>query len=92
MHQTLARWVAAVTRYQPASGPRVRVPRHSKLRAAREIIRAWRKETATRFTDLGLSYSLSLPAEILGSFPVFVADFSHITALELNKVGITDCP
>jgi len=87
MHQTLARWVAAVTRYQPASGPRVRVPRHSKLRAAREIIRAWRKETATRFTDLGLSYSLSLPAEILGSFPVFVADFSHITALELNKVG-----
>ncbi|MCF4996432.1 hypothetical protein GIW70_09210 [Pseudomonas syringae] len=87
MHNDLSGWVSRDTRYSPARGSRLTVPRHSKMRAAREIIRAWRKETTTVFTDLGLTYVLSLPAELLGDLPVIVADFSHVTNLQMSKVG-----
>lgn len=89
LRNDLSRWVNSKTRYQSGSGPRATVPRHSKLRAALAIQRAWRKETPTQFTDLGLSYTLVLPAEPLGAIPVIRADFSHVTQLEISKVGFS---
>lgn len=84
---TLERWVNRETHYQEGVGPRLRVPEHSKRRAAQAILRAWRKEGGFTPGTSEMLYSLRFDAQPLGDLPVIVGNFSHIGTLEMDRVG-----
>ncbi|WP_277761914.1 NEL-type E3 ubiquitin ligase domain-containing protein [Pseudomonas sp. A34-9] len=84
---TLERWTQRDTWYHEADGSRLKVPRHSKHRAAQLILRAWRKETRSGLFEGQLSYDLSFDALPLGDLPVLIGDFSHVATLRLSGVG-----
>jgi hypothetical protein len=87
IRDALQRWVNRDTHYQEDDGPRLRVPQHSKGRAAQSILRAWRKEGSVVPDTPELLYTLSFDALALGDIPVMVGNFSHIGALEMDGVG-----
>ena len=87
LRDTLQRWVNRETHYQESDGPRRRVPQHSKGRAAQAILRAWRKEGSFMPGTPEMLYRLSLDAQALGDIPVLVGNFSHVGALEMDRVG-----
>lgn len=87
LRSTLERWVHRDSHYQDGDGPRLKVPRHSKSRAAQAILRGWRKETERVLHAPQALYRLTLDAQPLGDLPVLVGNFSHIGTLEMNKVG-----
>jgi hypothetical protein len=87
IRDALERWVNRQTHYQEGDGPRLRVPQHSKGRAAQAILRAWRKEGSFMLGTPEMLYKLSLDAQPLGEIPVLVGNFSHIGALEMDRVG-----
>ncbi|VVN98686.1 hypothetical protein PS710_02478 [Pseudomonas fluorescens] len=87
IRDALERWVNRQTHYQEGDGPRLRVPQHSKGRAAQAILRAWRKEGSFMPGTPEMLYKLSLDAQPLGDIPVLVGNFSHIGALEMDRVG-----
>jgi len=87
LRDTLQRWVNRETHYQESGGPRRRVPQHSKGRAAQAILRAWRKEGSFMPGTPEMLYKLSLDAQALGDIPVLVGNFSHVGALEMDRVG-----
>jgi hypothetical protein len=83
----LERWVNRQTHYQEGDGPQLKVPQHSKERAARSILRAWRKEGDYIPDTPEMLYGLSFDAQPLGELPVIVGNFSHIGTLKMDKVG-----
>jgi len=87
LRDALERWVNGDTHYQEGDGPRLRVPPHSKGRAAQAILRAWRKEGSFMPGTPEMLYKLSLDAQALGDIPVMVGNFSHVGALEMDRVG-----
>ncbi|MHC8380399.1 dermonecrotic toxin domain-containing protein [Pseudomonas sp. LB3P14] len=87
MVETLERWVHRDTWYHEGDGPRRKVPSHSKARAARAILRAWRKETRSSAHSDHLSYSLAFDTLPLGDIPVLIGSFAHVDALQLSGVG-----
>ncbi|WP_307335855.1 NEL-type E3 ubiquitin ligase domain-containing protein [Pseudomonas lini] len=87
IRDALDRWVNRPTHHQEGDGPRLRVPQHSKGRAALAIVRAWRKDGSFMPGTPEMLYKLSLDPQPLGDIPVLVGNFSHIGALELDRVG-----
>ncbi|MHC8354233.1 NEL-type E3 ubiquitin ligase domain-containing protein [Pseudomonas sp. LB3P81] len=87
IRNTLEHWVHRDSHYQVGDGPRLKVPGHSKSRAAQAILRAWRKETDLTLEGAQGTYHLAFDAQPLGDMPVIVGGFSHIDTLEMNKVG-----
>ncbi|VVO58648.1 hypothetical protein PS838_00668 [Pseudomonas fluorescens] len=87
IRDALQRWINRDTHYQEEDGPRLRVPQHSKGRAAQSILRAWRKEGSVVPDTPEALYTLSFDAQALGDIPVMVGNFSHIGALEMDGVG-----
>jgi hypothetical protein len=87
LRDTLQRWINRDTHYQEGDGPRRRVPQHSKGRAAQAILRAWRKEGSFMPGTPQMLYKLSLDAQPLGDIPVLIGNFSHVGALEMDRVG-----
>jgi hypothetical protein len=87
LRDTLQRWVNRDTHYQEGDGPRRRVPQHSKARAAQAILRAWRKEGSFMPSTPQMLYKLSLDAQALGDIPMLIGNFSHVGALEMDRVG-----
>ncbi|HCS42378.1 MAG TPA: hypothetical protein DIW52_06060, partial [Pseudomonas sp.] len=87
IRNALERWVHRDTHYQEGDGPRLKVPKLSKERAAHSILRAWRKEAELIPDTPETLYSLSFDAQPLGDLPVIVGNFSHIGTLEMDKVG-----
>lgn len=87
LRHALERWVHRQTHYQEGDGPRLKVPPLSKARAARSILRAWRKETALAPDTPETLYSLSFDTQPLGDLPTIVGDFSHVGTLEMDNVG-----
>ncbi|WP_224450867.1 MULTISPECIES: NEL-type E3 ubiquitin ligase domain-containing protein [unclassified Pseudomonas] len=83
----LERWINRPTHYQEGDGPRLKVPRHSKERAAHSILRAWRKETGLTPDMPETLYILRLDPQPLGELPMIVGDFSHVGTLEMDSVG-----
>lgn len=83
----LEHWIHRESHYQEGDGPRLKVPRHSKIRAAQAILRAWRKETDITLQASLVHYRLTFDANPLGDLPVIVGHFDHIGTLEMNKVG-----
>lgn len=84
---TLERWVHRETWYHDGDGMRLRVPFHTKRRAAQAILRAWRKEDQTPAPSGENLYNLVFDAVPLGNLPVVVGDFTHVTALQMSGVG-----
>ena len=84
---TLERWVQRDTWYHDSEGMRLKVSSRNKARAARAILRAWRKETRTPGQPGESHYSLTFDGVPLGELPVIVGDFAHVTALNMNGVG-----
>ncbi|MFW9086158.1 dermonecrotic toxin domain-containing protein [Pseudomonas sp. P2758] len=85
--ETLERWVHRDTWYHEDDGNRLKVPLHSKARAARTILSAWRKETRSSAHSDHLSYTLALDTLPLGDLPVLIADFAHVDVLQLSGIG-----
>jgi hypothetical protein len=83
----LEHWIHRESHYQEGDGPRLKVPRHSKIRAAQAILRAWRKETDVTHQASSVHYRLAFDANPLGDLPVIVGRFDHIGTLEMNQVG-----
>lgn len=87
IRDTLERWIHSDGYYQEDDGPRLKVPRRSKERAAQVILRAWRKETDVPLGAPPVLHSLTFDALPLGTLPVIVGHFSHVGTLEMNGVG-----
>ncbi|WP_192561253.1 dermonecrotic toxin domain-containing protein [Pseudomonas gozinkensis] len=85
--ETLERWVQRDTWYHDSEGRRLKVSSRSKNRAARAILRAWRKETRMPGHSVESLYSLTFDAVPLGDLPVIIGDFAHVTVLRMNGVG-----
>lgn len=84
---TLERWVHRDTWYHDSEGTRLKVPTHSKTRAAQAILRAWRKENHEPATSGQSHYNLVFDTVPLGNLPVVVGDFAHVTSLRMSGVG-----
>jgi hypothetical protein len=87
LRDTLQRWVVRDSWYKPLSGPRVKVTKLARFRAAVQIIRCWRRETPRLLTLDGSLYDLSLPALVVGELPHLTADFSHVGALIMDRIA-----
>lgn len=87
IRDALQRWVNRDTHYQEDDGPRLKVPQHSKGRAAQSILRAWRKEGSVVPDTPERLYTLSFDAQALGDIPMMVGNFNHIGVLEMDGVG-----
>jgi len=87
IRNTLEHWLHRDDHYQEGDGPRLKVPRQSKERAAQVILRAWRQETDVPLGAPSVLQSLTFDAQPLGTLPVIVGHFSHIGILEMNGVG-----
>lgn len=87
IRETLETWVNRETWYQDPDGPRLKVSRLSKSRAAQAIIRSWRRETPGTRTGEGMLYDLRFPELRLGELPVIRGDFSHVGTLVMERVG-----
>ncbi len=88
LRDTLQKWILRDSWFQAGNGPRVKVRRVAKARAAIQIMRCWRRETAQiRLAD-EVMHELSLPAVTLGELPFLIADFSHVGKLKLDRIGV----
>lgn len=87
IREALSRWVNRQTWHQAPDGPRLPVSRLGKFRAAKAIIRSWRKESDMAGPGEGPFRTLTFVAEPLGELPVLVGNFSHVDSLVLNGVG-----
>lgn len=84
---TLERWVHRDTWYHDSQGDRLKVPSQSKKRAARAILRAWRKEDHSTTPSGQRLYDLTFDTAALGDLPVVIGNFAHVTALQMSGVG-----
>ncbi|MDD0968422.1 MULTISPECIES: dermonecrotic toxin domain-containing protein [Pseudomonas] len=84
---TLERWVHRDSWYHDSQGDRLKVPYQSKKRAARAILRAWRKESQIPASYGQRLYNLTFDSVPLGELPVVIGDFAHVTALRMSGVG-----
>ncbi|VVO04245.1 NEL-type E3 ubiquitin ligase domain-containing protein [Pseudomonas fluorescens] len=87
LREALETWINRQTWQQDPDGPRLKVPRLGKSRAAQAIIRSWRRETPGTLTREGMLYDLRFPALRLGELPVIKGDFSHVGTLVMERVG-----
>lgn len=87
IRQVLQNWINRDTWSQAPDGPRLKVSKLAKARAAQEIIRCWRRETPSTLTLDGRLYELVLPPLRLGDLPLITGDFSHVGTLVLDRVG-----
>ncbi|MHC8287090.1 NEL-type E3 ubiquitin ligase domain-containing protein [Pseudomonas sp. XS1P51] len=87
IRKALARWVDQSTWHQAPDGPRLKVSKLSKVRAAQAIIRSWRKDSGIVQTSEGLYSALTFAPQPLGELPVITGDFSHIGSLVMEGVG-----
>ena len=87
IRQVLQNWINRDTWTQTEDGPRLKVSVLAKTRAAQEIIRCWRRETASTLTLDGRLYELALPPLQLGDLPMITGDFSHVGTLVMDRVG-----
>lgn len=89
LRDTLQRWIERDTWHQGAEGPRIKVTRLAKFRAAMQIIRGWRGETPQLLTAQGHLSELTMPPLVVGELPMLVGDFSHVGALSIQGAGIS---
>lgn len=87
IREALGRWVSRTTWHQAPDGPRLKVAKHSKVRAAQAIIGGWRKESGFVQTSEGLFRTLAFDPQPLGELPVISGDFHHIDRLVMEGVG-----
>ncbi|MBS4090547.1 dermonecrotic toxin domain-containing protein [Pseudomonas rustica] len=87
LRDILQRWIMRESWHQGLNGPRIKVTKLARFRAAIQIIRCWRRETPRIPMSQEILYELSLPELVLGQLPVLPADFSHVGALNIAHIG-----